>query len=76
MYPVVGSELCGNLNFSSYSTGALASFLRYNSHTHSITKKATKTAGMHIQLSTHINNDVHLVMYLGNVLFCRFSFLD
>ena len=65
------------LIFSSSLRGALAHFRPYNSCTHSITKKRIqKTAGRYIQQSTQINNYLHLGIYLGYVLYCRFSFTD
>ena len=64
------------LDFSSFLNVALSGFRRYNSRTQYIAKKHTNSAGRYIQQSTHINNYVHLGMYLGNVLYCRFPFMD
>ena len=76
MYSYVASHLWIGLIFSSSSRGTFARFRRYTSRTHFITKKKLqKTAGRYIQQSTYINNFVHLGMYLGNVLYCRFSFI-
>ena len=77
MYSLVGSNLWINLIFSSSLRGGLARFWRYNPGTHSIAKRAYRnTVDRYIQYITHINNYVHLGMYLGNVLYCRFSVMD
>ena len=49
MYSIVGSHLWIRLIFSSSSRGGRARFRRYNSCTHSITKKAYKK----LQLGTY-----------------------
>ena len=74
MYYIVGSHLRISLVFRSFLRGALGRFRRYNSGSHSITKKPTKNCRWvhpiehtHEQLCT-------FHMYLGSVLYCRFSF--
>ena len=76
MYSILGSHLWTRLIFSSSLIEAGALFWRNNSRTHSITKKPTKNKGRYIQQRTYINNYLNLCIYLENVLYCSFSFMD
>ena len=76
MYYFVGSHLWIIFIFSSSLGIPLACSRRNNPHTLSIIKKPKQTAGRYIQYRKHIDNYMHLGMYSGNVLYCRFSFID
>ena len=76
MYSIVGSHLWISLHFSSSSRGALARLPRYHSCAYFVTKNPTKKPKVGTYNRSHINNVVHLNISIGNVLYCRFLFMD
>ena len=75
MYYSVGSHLWISLILSHLREGRQDVFGVITQYTFYL-KSLQKTAGRCKQYSKHISNYVNLGMYLGNVLYSRFSFMD
>ena len=76
MYSILDSHLRIRLIFSSSSRGTGAQFRRYNSCTHSISKKPTKNCRQVYAIQDAHKTEITSVMCLRNVLYCRFSYID